>query len=132
MDYIDYDYYEEYGGMCDDDNVTRIYYRAKAQLDARTYGRLLNDIAVSDNVKHCMCELVDLAWKTEQLYGADGGATAVMSASNDGVSETYANASAVDWYERVQPRRAEDIMQTYLANERNEAGVMLLYRGVSR
>lgn len=132
MDYIDYDYYETYGGTCDDDNFPRMYYRAKAQLDARTYGRLLKDTTVSDNVKHCMCELVDLAWKAEELYGADGGAAAVMSASNDGVSETYANASAVDWYERVQPRRAEDIMQMYLANERNEAGVMLLYRGVSR
>lgn len=127
--YISYAEYQTMGGTLAEEDFNRAYMHARDELDYQTFGRLRRETEVSDNVRQCMVEMIDVCAAGAMLYGSTDGAQAVTSASNDGVSESYANPTMADWYEKVYPRRVRGIIEMYLADERNSAGVCLLYRG---
>lgn len=129
IDYICFNEYEDMGGTLAVEDFERAYRRARAELDYRTFGRLRNETCVSDNVKQCMVEMIDVCAAGYAMYGAPDGVQAVQSMSNDGVSVSYATASLTDWFEKIYPSRVRAIIDMYLADERNSAGVCLLYRG---
>ena len=127
--YLTFDDYLDMGGKIQDEDLfDRACFRAQSEIDRRTFKRLAADTEYTDAVKRCMYELVELFADSISTYETSGGA--VMSHSNDGVSESYVTASAADWTNTVLPSRTAYIINTYLAEEHNAEGVNLLYRGV--
>lgn len=129
LTYLTYLEYQKMGGTLSEGDFDWAYRHARAELDYQTLGRLRNEKAVSDNVKQCMVEMIDVCAAGDIQYGSPDGVQAVTSTSNDGVSVSYATPSMADWYDKIYPRRVRGIIETYLADERNAAGMQLLYRG---
>ena len=128
-EYIKYEEYVRLGGVLSESEFPQAYRRAKAELDNRTLGRLRNEESISDAVRECMAEMIDVCAAGYALYGSPDGVAAVSSVSNDGVSVSYATASIGDWFATVYPRRVSDIMLMYLGDAVNSRGEQLLYRG---
>ena len=99
--------------------------------------------AVPEAVKRCMFELI----KLEQIYeenvgsiisGTNGGGSSgkiVSSFTNDGYTESYATGSSNPGEYLWQFRTTTDqagvaVIRDYLAGERDDNNVLLLYRGV--
>lgn len=132
MEYINFPEYVALGGVLSEADFGRAYRRARAELDYRTFGRLRNEPVVSDDVKACIAELVDLCAVGYALYSSPDGVQAVSSISNDGVSVSYATATVNDWFATVYPNKAAEIVNLYFADKRNSRGEQLTYRGCSR
>lgn len=118
------------GGKVEQPEFIRAYRRAVAEVDRRTFGRFRNVETAPEALKACMVELIDLA-ATNSAYTAADGSGAVTSRSNDGVSESYAVASASDWATRIYPEKAAAIIETYLSETYTDDGVSVIYRGVT-
>lgn len=129
--YIGYDEYIALGGTLTQGEFAKAQPRAVNELERHTFGRLRNVETVSDAVKHCLVELIDVCANGLSMYGNPQGAP-IASASNDGVSVTYATPSLADWTSKVYPQRVAEIIRTYLSEERGSDGLPLLYRGCSR
>ena len=129
MDYITFEDYVAMGGTMSESEFTKAYRRARAELDSLTFGRLRNETAVSESVKACMVELVDVCAAGVKLYGSPDGVQAVSSVGNDGVSVSYATATVNDWHSTVYPNKVREIVNLYLGDACNSHGVQLLYRG---
>lgn len=81
----DYDLYRSLGGTLNQENFTRNAWKAWAYLEALTLGRVNGPLpaAVEKKVKQCCCALAD-------EYAAQEKGGEVVSASNDGYTESYA------------------------------------------
>lgn len=81
----DYDLYLWFGGSLDQEDFARLSWKAWAYLEALTLGRVNGALpaAVEKKVKQCCCALVD-------EYAAQEKGGEVVSASNDGYTESYA------------------------------------------
>lgn len=96
--YTDYDYYlNVYGGQITDSELfDRLAYKASKKIDRVTFGRLKADGAAQyknldpDNweaVNYATCEVIDKLYELERNGGKE-----VVSVSNDGYTETYAQS----------------------------------------
>jgi hypothetical protein len=132
MEYINFPEYVALGGVLSEADFGRAYRRARAELDSLTLGRLRNETTVSESVKACIAELVDVCAASVALYGSPDGVQAVSSVGNDGVSVSYATASVNDWHATVYPNKVREIVNLYLGDARNSNGEQLLYRGCGR
>lgn len=81
----DYDFYRALGGTLDQEDFTRLVWKAWAYLEALTLGRVNGTlpVAADKKVKRCCCALID------EYANQDKGGE-VVSASNDGYTESYA------------------------------------------
>lgn len=81
----DYDFYRSLGGTLDQEDFTRLVWQAWSYLEALTLGRVDRTLpaAADKKVKQCCCALVD-------EYAAQEKGGEVVSASNDGYTESYA------------------------------------------
>lgn len=129
--YIGYYEYIALGGTLTQEEFARALPRAVAELERHTFGRLRKAEAVSAAVKRCLVEMIDVCAGGMIQYDNPQGAP-IASASNDGVSVTYATPSLADWISKVYPRRVAEIIRVYLSEERGPDGLPLLYRGCTR
>ena len=81
----DYDFYCALGGTLNREDFTRLSWKAWAYLEALTAERVNRPLpaAAAAKVKRCCCALAD-------AYAAQEKGGEVVSASNDGYTETYA------------------------------------------
>lgn len=122
MVYADYDFYTAvYGGKTiSADDWPALAMRASAYIDTLTFGRLAAGVPVDDAVRLAVCAVAE----TEQRWAqAEARPAGLASASNDGYSETYANA------DRLAAQRGADrlaAMDLYLPRSHplRYAGVM--------
>ena len=124
--YIEYEYFLSNGGreMTDYAAFFRYEFRARKLVDKLTHGRVKNMAQVPEAVKRLMVELVGL----EENQGAELTAhQAVTSFSNDGYSETYADPLTGERVKEIEC----DLVLEYLSEEVDDAGVPLLYLGVT-
>ncbi|MDR1940036.1 MAG: hypothetical protein LBQ40_04495 [Clostridiales bacterium] len=121
MEYLTYTEYRNLYGSLDPAAFCRHAFRAQKKIDAATFGRLKTEQSVSEAVKRCVMELVELAEKTRFT-----GEQKIAAVSNDGVSVTYANAPTED----ETAAKEQAIIYEYLTGEKDSKGVPLLYMGV--
>lgn len=136
--YITFEEYQNYGGTLDEPTFNSIYYEAEIKIDYYTFNRLVNDTIVTEKVKKCVVKLMSLlnTFNEYKKVITNINNPVVSSASNDGVSMSYGgylgNTTPND-LKIVQEQLNKDILNTikqYLSGEKNQAGKVLLYRGV--
>lgn len=131
--YLTYQEYQSYGGTLDETTFNNLEFEAEALVNWYTFNRLKNDTNFPVAVKRLMLYLVNLAQEKANLLGASGsgsvGNTAITSQSNDGVSISYNVLNAQQLMEDIKAQEDEAIKR-YLQGVMNEAGRLLLYRGV--
>lgn len=123
--YIDLAYFKANGGTdMTEAAFSRNEFRARKLVDRLTQGRVQNMAEVPEAVKRLMVELVRL----EENQGAEMTEhQAVTSFSNDGYSETYADPLTGERVKEIEC----DLVLEYLSEEVDDAGVPLLYLGVT-
>ena len=122
MIYLTYDEYSAMGGICDLTAFNRNIDRACGVIDNATHNRVDRMEEVPQRVKALCRDLV------EYLARSDTTEIAVTSRSQSagGVSESesYATKTADDVYGDIQ-----NMIYDYLANEKTDNGIPLLYKG---
>ena len=131
MAYITYEEYVELGGMLDAASFTLVEVKAEGVVNWYTFNRLANDETFKPEVKKCMAQLIDLLdVKIKAFSLGQASGSVVASQSNDGVSISYNTLGASDAIGFCD-NETKQIIESWLYNSRNEAGVPIMYRGVS-
>ena len=133
--YLDYSEYIAYGGTLTETSFNSLEFRAECIIDYVTFNRLSKDTTVSEKVKRCTYELINLLkLKIQSLsLGVDLSEDGTVSGSvsqqtNDGLSITYNTLSASEAYE-LSKNEVEEFTRTFLYGVTNELGQNVLYRG---
>lgn len=113
--YLSYDEYINFGGTVSEAAFSRLCYKACAEIDELTAGRAGNMQDIPDAVRMCAVELIE-------LFNSENRRDGVTSASNDGVSVTYAQKDI--------EKEAGAVIRSYLGNISDDSGTPLLYLGV--
>lgn len=136
--YLTYLEYTKYGGALSEAAFSELEFEARTRIDFYTFGRLKKDEVFTENVKRAVYKIIGLldVFGKYQTIVTDVEHPIMASASNDGVSETFGgylgNTSPqdVDTVSKKLDLDIADTIKLYLSDERNQAGQMLLYRGV--
>ena len=109
----DYELYRSLGGTLSQEDFKRLSWKAWAYLDALTMGRVNKALPASaaEKANRCCCALVD-------EYAAQEKGGEVISASNDGYTESYAASG------KTPDQRLYSIATTFLAT------TGMLYSGI--
>ena len=135
MSYLTYAEYQDMGGSLDETTFNDLEFEAEALVNWYTFNRLKKDTTFPVELKRLMKYLIGLAQQQAQLLGGASGsgndsvAGSIASQSNDGVSISYNVLSASELMSSVKSE-VEDAVKKYLQGVTNEAGRLLLYRGV--
>ena len=122
--YLDYKTYLTLGGSADFTAFSRMEYLAEKRIDRYTQSRVKAMQTVPEAVQRCITELVNAMEKADPTETAS---TAALSGfSNDGYSESYAQAVTADTLEYGLYRLIAD----HLAMETDDNGTPLLWLGV--
>lgn len=131
--YLTYEEYQNMGGTLDETTFNDLEFEAEALVNWYTFNRLKKDTTFPEELKRLMKYLINNAQAnpvssvTSNVVGASK--SVVSSQSNDGVSVSYNVLSAKDTMEALKASSAEAV-QRYLQGVMNEAGQLLLYRGI--
>lgn len=112
MAYADYTYYQTcYGGQAlSQPQFDGLAVWASTYIDAVTWGRLHRGWPVTDGVRMACCAVADVMGEYQAARQAAAGRGAgVLSASNDGYSETYASGEAMAAQAENAQRAAVDL-----------------------
>lgn len=134
--YLTYAEYQNMGGTLDEATFNDFEFEAEALVNWYTFNRLKNDTEFPAELKRLMKHLINLAMLKANTLGSSGeedssaaAAKTIASQSNDGVSISYNVLSAKDLMDSIKTESAGAI-NMYLQGVMNEAGRLLLYRGV--
>lgn len=127
--YLAYSDYQAMGGSLTQAEYPRASNRAEAEFDRRTFNRYRNAETIPERVRWCIFELIETVGAGIKMYESPEGRGAIMATSNDGVSESYGNASMADWTGTVLPERIAQIVGMYMDNELVN-GINATYRGM--
>ena len=134
--YLTYAEYQTMGGTLDEATFNDLEFQAEALVNWYTFNRLKKDNTFPDELKRLMYFLVKLMALRGNIItdsGADdsssGGGKVIASQSNDGVSVSYNVLSAQALMDSIKSE-SKDAIEQYLQGVMNEAGHLLLYRGV--
>lgn len=131
--YLSYDEYTSMGGTLDTAAFTLLSIEAESLINYVTFDRLVNDETVPDRVKQAMFALIDLADKKQQAMvlgkSNDSAGANITSQSNDGVSVTYSAMSASTMFATCKTEM-QSVAKLYLSGVKNQAGRLVLYRGL--
>lgn len=125
MQYLTYEEYQEIGGTLDLTAFNLNIDRACGFIDLHTQSRLQNVLKVSQRVKACVRDLVEyLASNVSR-----GKAVTSKSQSAGGVSESESYATRTT--DEIDAEML-CIVYDYLATEKDDCGMPLMYRGAMR
>lgn len=132
--YLTYAEYQNMGGTLDEATFDDLEFQAEAVVNWYTFNRLKQDTTFPEELKRLMKYLINLAYSQSGLIDASGSgdvdtSKTIASQSNDGVSVSYNILSAKDLMDAVKSE-SESAVKMYLQGVMNEAGRLLLYRGV--
>lgn len=133
--YLTYQEYQDMGGTLDETTFDDLEFQAEALVNWYTFNRLKRDTTFPNELKRLMKYLINLASSKAELLDAGGSGSenpsgkTIASQSNDGVSVSYNILSAKDLMDSVKTE-GETVIKQYLQGVMNEAGQLLLYRGV--
>lgn len=133
--YLTYAEYQTMGGTLDEATFDDLEFQAEALVNYFTFNRLKKDTTFPEELKRLMKYLINMASFKDKVLAASSGQNtgssvgAISSQSNDGVSVSYNVLNAKDLAEDVKAD-SENAIKQYLQGVMNEAGQLLLYRGV--
>lgn len=133
--YLTYEEYRNMGGTLDVTTFDDLEFEAEATVNWYTFNRLKNDTSFPQELKRLMKYLINLYKIQSNILNssdnaeAQGALSAIQSQSNDGVSVSYNVLSASEIAQTCKGE-AETVVKKYLQGVMNEAGQLLLYRGV--
>ena len=130
--YLTYEEYQNMGGTLDETTFNDLIFEAESILNHYTFNRLVNDTEFPYAVKRSVYEILKLVnnkANTLNSGGEDGSVGQIASQSNDGVSISYNVLSASDLLSASRDETS-NIIKMYLQGVKNEAGRLVLYRGV--
>lgn len=133
--YLTYEEYRNMGGTLDVTTFDDLEFEAEATVNWYTFNRLKNDTSFPQELKRLMKYLINLykiqgnILNSSDNAEAQGALSAIQSQSNDGVSVSYNVLSASEIAQTCKDE-AETAVKKYLQGVMNEAGQLLLYRGV--
>lgn len=122
MIYLTYDEYSTMGGICDLTAFNRNIDRACGVIDNATHNRVDCMEEVPQRVKALCRDLVEYLARNDTMEVAVTSRS--QSAGGVSESESYATKTADDVYSDIQ-----NMIYDYLANEKTDNGIPLLYRG---
>lgn len=136
--YITYDEYRAFGGALDEPAFNAAAYDVQVKIDYYTFSRLKHDTEFTEPVKRAFVRIMELMAKHNDYLKrvSDMDDPIQTSWSNDGVSGSYggyAGSTTPADIKSLADKLEKDIADTirmYLDGERNQAGELLLYRGV--
>lgn len=123
------------GGTLDETTFNDLEFEAEALINWYTFNRLKQDTTFPAEVKRLMKYLINLLYaKNGVISSSANGSTAgaqsnITSQSNDGVSISYNVMNASELAQSCK-QEAKEAIDRYLQGVMNEAGRVLLYRGV--
>jgi hypothetical protein len=132
MAYVDYTYYTETFGSATipETDFNKYERKSRIQLDNFTFDRIKNDeTLIDDNVKDCMCEMMEKAYSIDQENDMtnDGTGKLVASETTDNHSITYAisdlQKNEID-QSKITKVKLYNIVKDYLGR------TGLMYRGL--
>ena len=111
---VDYTYYSvEYGGTAvEQDGFPRVMREACAYVDQITYGRLHGLLEIPDEARLAACAVADVVQAKYAAMDKLGAAAGVKSFTNDGYSESFADAAQLS---DDFARRMADAAAVYLS-----------------
>lgn len=130
--YLDYTFYKSvYGGTVSETEFPKLNIQAQAKVDYFTFGRIKKLNTISENLKYCVCEVIDLVnaqnvikakstVSDKRIYSETVGSHSVSYKYGD---EVYKSKALTD--EELNEKIYE-ICVTYLMSEQN-----LMYRGLN-
>lgn len=133
--YLTYAEYVAMGGALDEATFNDLEFEAEALVNWYTFNRLKNDTTFPTELKRLMKYLIGLIYAQNGVINSSAnGSTAgvganITSQSNDGVSISYNVLNASELAESCK-KEAASAIDKYLQGVMNEAGRLLLYRGV--
>lgn len=128
--------------LVDSDSFERYNYKAKTKIDKYTFRRFINDEKAPEELKMCMCELIDMLYSFDKTlasyqFNANGEYdTYVKKESNDGVSVEYGSRLTNVTFDSLSTARKTfelsvyNLIRDYLNGVKNECGKLVLYRGI--
>lgn len=132
--YLTYEKYISLGGTLDEIPFNDLCFRAKTLVDTITFNRLSKDNIFPEAVQRLTKLLVETLQKQDGAMSLGNDNTSeqgvfITSQANDGVSASYNRMSAEDFY-LVTEKSMQSAIKQYLQGVTNEAGKLLLYRGL--
>ena len=133
--YLTYTEYQSMGGTLEEPVFADYEFQAEARINYVTFNRLAKDTVIPQKVKQVVKHIIDLVkTKADALSlgseaGASTGSAFITSQSNDGVSASYNGMASTDAF-TVCDKEIESSIRLYLYGVTNEAGKLLLYRGL--
>lgn len=133
--YLTYAEYQAMGGTLDETTFNDLEFEAEALINWYTFNRLKQDTTFPVEIKRLMKYLINLMnAKNGAIDSSANGLTSgtgsnITSQSNDGVSISYNVMNASELAQSCKQEAAEAVNK-YLQGVVNEAGRVLLYRGV--
>ena len=134
--YLTYVEYQTMGGTLEESAFNNFEFQAEALVNWYTFNRLKKDTTFPTELKRLVFCLIALAQsKDGTLSNSSGSGSssatggAIASQSNDGVSISYNVLSAKDLMDSIKTE-SETLINQYLQGVMNEAGRLVLYRGV--
>lgn len=125
--YLTYKEYTGMGGGASESAFPRLEAKARAQLNRMTFGRIVGEEPVRENVKYCMFDLIG-AMEADEGMGSIAAGREIASMSNDGVSVSFASSGSGS--AKSGAARYAAIARSWLADETTACGLPLLYAGV--
>lgn len=134
--YLTYSEYQDMGGTLDEVTFNDLEFEAEALVNWYTFNRFKQDTTFPNELKRLMKYLISMAAFQKNMLSASGAVSgssqvqgAIASQSNDGVSVSYNTLSAKELVEDIKAD-SKDAIEKYLNGVKNEAGRVVLYRGV--
>ena len=129
--YLTYADYKNLNGTLSEEVFCPLELKAEAKVNWYTFNRLAKDTTFDDKVPLCVKEIIEILQRLDNAkkgLNADGNVS-IVKQSNDGVSTDYNALSPSEAIEKAEKEIEETIM-TYLYKVKNEAGKVVLYRGI--
>ena len=129
--YLTYEDYKALNGTLEEEQFNPLEFKAEIMVDWYTFNRLAKDTTFDNKVPLCVKEIIDIFQRLEnakQGLNADGSVS-IVKQSNDGVSTDYNALSPSETIDKAK-KEIEETIKTYLYKVKNEAGKIILYRGI--
>ena len=131
--YLTYETYLDYGGTLEETAFNQFEFDAESIINYLTFCRLKNDTEFPTEVPRCAYAIIDLLQKKQDALSFGGAetedGTGVVQQVNDGVSITYNRMDASLLFKNSEQEINKKI-QYYLQGVKNQAGKLVLYRGL--
>lgn len=129
--YLTYEDYKALNGTLEEEQFNPLEFKAEVKVNWYTFNRLAKDTTFDNKVPLCVKEIIDILQRLEnakQGLNADGSVS-IVKQSNDGVSTDYNALSPSETIDKAE-KDIEETIKLYLYKVKNEAGKIILYRGI--